>query len=55
MGERYVCTKDAPWSRDKGEFSQHPDAIDEGECSDSCCDLYHCQNCGLHFRVEVGQ
>lgn len=55
MNDRYVCTKEAPWSKDKGEFAQHPDAADVGECVDGCCDLYHCPHCGLSFRVEVGQ
>ncbi len=52
--ERYVCTKVAPWTPNQGP-AVHPDAVDDGECSDSCCDFYKCPNCGLRFRVEVAQ
>ena len=52
---RYVCTKEAPWTPDKGEPVQHPDAVDDGECSSGCCDYYRCPNCGLRFRVELPQ
>lgn len=24
-GERYVCTKEAPWSKDKGNRAEHPE------------------------------
>jgi hypothetical protein len=51
---RYICTKDNPWTPDKG-FAVHPDANDIGESSDSCFDKYHCPNCNLYFRVEVPQ
>lgn len=51
----HICTANDPWSKEKGERAQHPDAKDDGECSDSCCDFYKCPNCGLRFRVEVGQ
>lgn len=51
----YICTKEAPWAKDKGTPAQHPDAIHTGECSDSCCDYYKCPNCGLSFKVEVPQ
>lgn len=53
--ERYVCTKDAPWSAEKGDWAQHPDAKWIDECSDSCCNYYRCPNCGLTFKVEVGR
>jgi hypothetical protein len=51
---RYVCTADAPWSPEKGERAVHPDAVDDGGCSDSCCDDYRCPHCGLCFRVHRG-
>lgn len=53
--DRYVCTADAPWTHDKGTPVQHPDAKDDGECADSCCDFYKCPHCGLRFRVEVAR
>ena len=57
MSERkaYVCTKESPWSPEKDTPCQHPDAVDDGECSEGCCDYYKCPNCGLRFRVEVPQ
>ena len=53
--ERFVCTKENPWSKDKSQFAHHPDAIDVGECLDGCCDYYRCPHCGERFRVEVAQ
>jgi hypothetical protein len=53
--ERYVCTKDNPWDQSKGTPAQHPDAVDDGECWEGCCDYYKFPNCGLRFRVELAQ
>lgn len=50
--ERYTCTAAAPWSPERGERATHPDAADDGECSDGCCDYYRCSHCGLRFRVQ---
>ncbi len=55
MSERFVCTKEDPWSKGKSENASHPDAKDIGECSSGCCDKYHCPHCGLTFLVEVAQ
>lgn len=52
---RFVCTKDDPWKPEKGEFVWHPDAKDDGECSEGCCDYFKCPNCGLRFKVEAAQ
>lgn len=52
--DRFICTKENPWTEDKGR-AQHPDAVSAGECSDSCCDYYRCPHCGLRFTVEVPQ
>lgn len=52
---RFVCTAESPWSRSVTGQTTHPDALDDGECSDQCCDYYRCPHCGLRFRVEVGQ
>lgn len=54
-GDRYVCTKDAPWDTSKGPRATHPDAKDDGECSDGCCDYFRCPNCNLRFRVEAAK
>lgn len=53
--ERYVCTKEAPWTPEMGDYAHHPDAVSDGECADSCCDYWKCPNCGLEFKTEVGQ
>lgn len=52
--ERYVCTKAAPWTPERGDFAAHPDAVaDEPDtCREGCCDKYRCPNCGLRFTVE---
>ena len=50
---RYVCTREAPWSESKGFRATHPDAKDDGECSEGCCDYYKCPHCGLRFRVTL--
>jgi hypothetical protein len=55
MGDRHVCTKADPWTPQKSERAHHPDAVDDGECSDGCCDFYKCPHCGLRFKVEVAQ
>jgi hypothetical protein len=55
MDRRYVCTKAEPWDKSKGERAHHPDAKDDGECHDGCCDYYLCPNCKLRFRVELSQ
>lgn len=54
MADYYVCTKDAPWTPEKGTPAQHPDAK-EVDSSCDCCAAYICPNCGLHFKVELPQ
>lgn len=53
MSERFICTKDDPWTKEKGTPAQHPDAVSDGECFEGCCDRYKCPNCGLRFTEEV--
>lgn len=55
MSETFTCTKDNPWDKAKSDRAVHPSAVSTGECADSCCDLWHCPICDLHFRTEVGQ
>lgn len=53
-----VCTKEHPWHKcpeTAGWRVQHPDAISDGECSESCCDYWKCPNCGHRFKTEVPQ
>jgi len=55
--DRYVCTKDHPWTSDKGR-AIHPDAIylkdkDYGDGDNVSC--YRCPNCGLDFEESIGQ
>ncbi len=53
--DRYVCTAVAPWDKSKCPRATHPDAKDDGECSDGCCDYYLCPHCKQRFRVECAQ
>lgn len=58
MGERYICTREAPWTPDvKGPVS-HPDAKEveqrDGKFGGDLLD-YECPNCGKHFTVELPQ
>lgn len=48
---RYVCTKEHPWTPDKGHAIR-PDAVDDGGCYEGCCDDYRCPNCGTKWRTE---
>lgn len=53
--KRYICTAAAPWTEAIGGRAAHPDAVDDGECSDGCCDFFRCPHCGVRFRVELPQ
>jgi len=55
MAERYVCTKEAPWDKTKGDLAIHPDAKCVGECYEGCCDDYECPNCKTAWREEQAQ
>jgi hypothetical protein len=56
---RYVCTKEAPWSEDKGFPVQHPDAQEVGEQEDGwpAGDIItmQCPNCGVRWKEELPQ
>ena len=57
MRDRYTCTKDGPWTKDKG-FSEHPDAEylrDKDYGLGEVTANYHCPNCDLYFGVELAQ
>ena len=56
-GDRFVCTKDDPWSNEKHDgISIHPDAVVDGAGVDYengvYCEQYKCPNCGVCFKVE---
>lgn len=55
---RYTCTKENPWTPEKGKRSEHPDAVyirdidyGDGEYTEQ----YKCPNCGLTFEQEGAQ
>ena len=58
VGE-YVCTKDAPWSPDKGTPVRHVDAHEVGEQEDGYPGgdivTYKCPHCGKRWRAELPQ
>ena len=50
--ERHVCTKEDPWTPEKGDRAVHP----EGDgCYDGCCADYLCPVCGHRWRSELPQ
>lgn len=57
-GDYFVCTKDDPWSPEKGDKCIHPDAA-SGEDRDfgggEYCASYTCPHCKKHFYVELPQ
>lgn len=34
---------------------QHPNAVDDGECNEGCCDCYRCPDCGERWKEEAPQ
>ena len=56
MTERYICTKEEPWTKEKGR-SAHPDAVflyDEyNGLSGGDYERYECPNCKLRFWVTL--
>jgi len=56
--EPYVCSKDKPWSEDKGRRAIHPDAKYLGDRdfgAGEYCEKYQCPHCGKIFYVELPQ
>lgn len=56
--KRYVCTKEDPWTPEKGKRSCHPDAKELfQEDNYPCGDLvyYECPHCGKKFTCELPQ
>ena len=55
----YVCTKDRPWTPDKGTPVQHCDVREVGEQEDGYPGgdivTYECKNCGHRWRAELPQ
>ena len=55
--ERFICTADSPWDKDKGR-AIHPDAAyleqDDGSLADGgSCAVYRCPHCDLVFHVTL--
>lgn len=59
MNDRFVCTQDDPWNKEKGKFACHPDAVRVGDQEDGYphgdTQKYRCPHCGLEFIVELSQ
>jgi len=54
----HICTKDDPWTPDKGTPCQHPDAEYLGDRDfglGEYCEKYLCPHCGKTFYVELPQ
>ena len=59
MTDRFICTKETPWTKDKGR-AIHPDAIYQPELDrdyggGEYTETYKCPNCGITFEVELAQ
>lgn len=57
MSDRHTCTKDDPWTPDKGR-AEHPLAIhthDEDRGAYGYYAYYSCPICGKKFSVELAQ
>lgn len=55
---RFICTKEKPWTEAEGRWATHPDAEDIGERDfggGEYCVHYRCPNCGHSFYVELPQ
>ena len=56
LEDRFVCTAANPWSKEKSERAQHPDAVctyDGGWEQEY--ERYKCPHCGTSFKVELAQ
>lgn len=58
MTEKFICTKNDPWTPEKGKSAVHPDAkyiddIDYGLGEN--CAQYKCPHCGKYFEKEIAQ
>lgn len=55
----YTCTKENPWTPEKGTPVVHVDAYEKGEQEDGypSGDIVtkHCPNCGHTWKVELPQ
>ena len=51
--KRYVCTKDDPWTEEKSDRAEHPDAKYIRSIDDDYgyYTVYKCPHCGLRFKV----
>lgn len=52
-GWRYLCTKEKPMPKNAPGHWLHPDSVDDGGCSEGCCDDYKCIHCGKCYRIEA--
>jgi hypothetical protein len=52
---RHTCTAADPWTPAKAQRALHPDAVDDGECAEGCCDYLKCPHCGHRWRQELPQ
>ena len=54
----HLCTKNNPWTPEKGSRSIHPDAQhveDRDYGAGENCACYRCPHCGKYFEEEVPQ
>jgi len=54
----YTCTKENPWTPEKGKRAMHPDAKYLGDKDYGLgenVECFECPNCGKYFEVELAQ
>ncbi len=51
--DRKVCTPENPMPKDAPGRWAHTNAVDNGECSQGCCDYYRCTDCGATWRGTI--
>lgn len=56
---RFICTKQQPWTPEKGTPVEHPDATEIGEQIDGWPSgdivTYRCPNCNHEWEQELSQ
>jgi hypothetical protein len=52
---RYLCAPAHPMPKGAPGHWSHTNPVDDGGCSEGCCDDYKCKDCGHAWRVEAAQ
>lgn len=50
-----LCSPERPMPKGAPGQWAHTNVLDDGGCSEGCCDDYKCADCGATWRVECAQ